>query len=162
MVFRTLIIGQRDTKLCPYLVSFAKLYFSLPLSQPSILPLFPRHCSPLSFSASAAAASLSLAPVRYIPACYQHHIPTNSSGVISVPSHRSRIYCVAVNCDTLFCLLQIYSSIASKPLSPPRCIPIIRNSVSAWGSLSTVVPPGPKTPPGPVPFGCWPPRFLRQ
>ena len=38
-MFFTLYIVQRDTIICPYLVSFATLY-SLPLSQPRSLPLF--------------------------------------------------------------------------------------------------------------------------
>ena len=51
VVFHALSRGQRDTILCPYLVSFSTLYY-LPLSQPRSLPpflllLFPSYPLPL-------------------------------------------------------------------------------------------------------------------
>ena len=117
VVLNTLHRGQRDTILCPYLVHFAMLYFSLPLYQPRSLPIFPRHCSPPSLSASTSAAALYLAPFRSIPALSCHHIPTCSPDVLSISSHRSRINIVAMNCATMLFLLQMYSSIASKTAS---------------------------------------------
>ena len=114
-MFHTLHRFQRDTILYPYLANFDMLQYSLPVSQPRRLPLFPRHFPPPSLSASAAA--LSLAPFRSIPAFYHNHIPTRAPAVLSVPSHRSIIYCVAMNFKTVFCLLQIYSSMALKPAS---------------------------------------------
>ena len=40
VVFHTLKRGQRDTRLCTYLVSFSTLYY-LPLSQTRSLPIYP-------------------------------------------------------------------------------------------------------------------------
>ena len=91
--------------------------YSPPLSQPRIFFCFP--CQFYIPSAYAAAATVFLAPVRSIPACSHHHIPTITSdpGVLSVPSHRCRSDCVAMNCATMLCLLQMYSSISSNPTS---------------------------------------------
>ena len=114
VVLYTLHIGQIDTRLCTYLVNFATLYFSMPLYNPRSLPIFPRHCSPLSFSASDSANVLSLALVRSIHYFFRHRIPARAPGVLTVSSHRSIIDCVSLNLVNVFCLLQIYSSIASK------------------------------------------------
>ena len=113
VVFHTLHRGQRDTSLYPYLVNFSTLYFYLLFSQPRSLPILPRHCSSQYSSVTAATTALSLAPVRSIPAFSHHCIPTYAPGGISVSSHGSIMDHVAMNCVTVFCLLQIYSSIAS-------------------------------------------------
>ena len=121
--FHILHRGSRDTKLCPYLVNFATLYFSLTVSHPTGLPLFSCHRSSPSLSAfvstfaSTSSAALYLASVRSVTACYHHRIPNHPPRVLSVSSYRSIIDCVAMKCATLLCLLLMYSPIASNYLS---------------------------------------------
>ena len=116
-MFHTLNIVQRDTRHFPYLVSFSTLY-SLLLSRPRSLHLFPIcHFSIPTSSSSSAAAAVSLSPVSYMPACFHQTIPNLAPGVLSVASHRSRSGCVAMYCPTVFCLLRMYSPIASNPAS---------------------------------------------
>ena len=117
VLFHTLHRGQRNTRLCPYLVHFTTLHFSIMVYHPRSLPIFYHHCSHLSLSVSASAAALSMVPVRYIPACSHHCIPTCSHGVLFISSYSSRIDRVAMNCATVFLLILIYSPIASNPTS---------------------------------------------
>ena len=58
-----------------------------------------------------------LATASLMSAFSHHRIPTRDPGVLSLPSHRSRIDCVSMHCTTVFCLRQMYSSVVSKPIS---------------------------------------------
>ena len=80
VVFHTLHRGQRDTRLCPYLVYCATLsQLQLPHIQGSsvLIPLL--YYSRPSFSASSPAADVSFSPSTSIHACYHHRIPTLAS-----------------------------------------------------------------------------------
>ena len=90
VVFHTLHVGQRDTRLCTYLINCTTLYL-LPLSQiqeSSILILLLYSSIPSS-SASAAAAStaVSLAPDRSITSCSHHLIHTCAPPASSPSPH---------------------------------------------------------------------------
>ena len=115
-MFHTLDRGQRDSRLCPYLVSFATLYYSLPLSHPISItpppvtvpprtrPLLPPPPPPGPYHVY----TLLIPPL---------HPQPPPPGVLSVSSHRSRSNHVAMKCTTVFCLLQMYSPITSNPTS---------------------------------------------
>ena len=117
VLFCTLYRGQRDTRICPYLVSFATLNYSLPFSKPRSIPIYHHHCSLPSSSMFSVTASLSLAPVWYLHDFYHHRISTCTPSVLFIYSHRSRSDWVLMNCANVFFLLQIYSSIASNTAS---------------------------------------------
>ena len=106
VVFHTLYRGQRDTRLCPYLVSTATLYY-LPLYQPKSLTIFPCHFYIPSPSASAVVGFVYLDFFSSSPACSHHRIPTPDPDVLSVLSNRYIIHRVAMNCATTLCLLRI-------------------------------------------------------
>ena len=79
VVFHTLHIGQRDTRLCPYLINCATFY-ALPLPhirESSVLTPLLYSSSPSS-SASSAAAVVSIYPARSMPDCFHYRIPTRS------------------------------------------------------------------------------------
>ena len=93
VVFHTLHRGQRDTRICPYLVTFAKLYFLCRCTRPGVFIPPPRHCTP-SYS-SASATAFYLAPVRSIPALSHHRIPTPprcSIRILTQVQNRPRSY----------------------------------------------------------------------
>ena len=115
LVFQTLHIVQRDTRLCPYLINYAMLY-PLLLPQPRSLPFKPLRYSSITFSSiSAAVVAISLDPDRSIPACSHRLIPNRSTFFLSVATQRSRSDCVAMYCATVFCLRRMYVSIISNP-----------------------------------------------
>ena len=115
-MFHILNRVQRDTRICPYFVIFYMLY-SLPLSHPMSLPIFPCHFSIPYPPASADAASVSIVPARSSPTSSHHQITTRAPGVLSTSSHSSRSFCVAMNCATVLCLLRMYSSVVLNPAS---------------------------------------------
>ena len=117
MVFHTLNRGQRDTRLFTYLLSFATLFCSLPLSHSRSLFSFPSSLFLPSLSSPAVAAAVSLAPANSIPSWSYHRTPTHSPGVIFVSSHKVRSNCVAMDWATVFYLLQMYASITSDTAS---------------------------------------------
>ena len=57
--------------------------------------------------ASAAASSLSLAPLKSIPVYLHRRLATCAPGRMFAFSHRSRIGRVVINCATVFCLQRI-------------------------------------------------------
>ena len=125
VLFHTLNIGQRDTRLCPYLVYFATLY---PLPLPHLLGysvLIPLFYSSIPFlSASAAAAAVSLDPARSSPA-----FPATASPL--VPPASSPRLCTGTELDALQYTAQPYSAFAecrftSAQTTPPLSLPSLR------------------------------------
>ena len=118
VVFHTLHIRRRETRLCIYLVNCATLY---PLLLPNLwesyvlIPLL--YSSISSLYTSATAADVSLTSLRSIPACYHQCIPTHASRCLSTASHRSMISRVTIYCANVFylCLMQV--SIGLNPAS---------------------------------------------
>ena len=122
VVFKTMYRGQRDTRLCPYLINCANLY---PLAFPQLLEssfLIPiLYYSIPSLSDPASTSALSLAPYSSIPACSCHRTPNRYPCFLSAASQRSRSNHVAIYYATVFCLLRMYVFIGSNPacaLSP--------------------------------------------
>ena len=117
-MFHTLHRGQRDTIIYTYLINCATLYLlPLPhLRESSVLTPLIYSSSPSS-SASAASAAVSHAPVRSIPTCYRHCIPTCAPCCLYSTSQRSRRYFVAIYRANIFCFRQMYVSIVSNPAS---------------------------------------------
>ena len=68
-----------------------------------------------SYSAFAAAAIISFAPAISMLYCYHHHTHTRPPCFLSVASQRFRSDRVAMYCDTVFYLCQMYASIVSIP-----------------------------------------------
>ena len=115
VVFHTLHRGQRDTRICPYLVTFAKLYFLCRCTRPGVfIPPPPATVPPHTRPRLPPPSTWPLSGLYLL-------YPTTASpprpGVLSVSSHRSRIDRVAMNCAAVFCLLRMYSSIALKHAS---------------------------------------------
>ena len=102
----------------PYLVNFAMLYFLFRCPIPGVFLSSPHHSYFSSSSANAATASR--APVRSIPSCSHHRIPTCAPGALSDPSHRSNSDHVAIYYATVLWRRLMYSSIVKK-FTPPTC-----------------------------------------
>ena len=116
VVLHTLHRGQRDTRICPYLINCTNFY---PLTFPHL-----RESSvliPLLYfsipSLSASVSDVSLAPSRSIPNCFHHRIPPRSPWFLSAASQRSRSGRVSIYCASVLFLRQIYVFIGSNPAS---------------------------------------------
>ena len=171
VVLHTLNRVQRGTRLCPYLTNCATLHLLLlPQFMESFVLLLLIYSSILYLSASSAAAAVSLALDKSIPAYYYHRIPTRSPCFLSAASQRSINDRVAIYCATVFCLWKMYVSIGSNPACVlaasadvyshfPSSLrrgkrPVSRHATWSWkphiNALSVSMPPGPGKPPGPV------------
>ena len=96
VVFYTLYIGQRDTIICPYLITCDNFY-PLPLPQLRVFSVL----SPLLYfsipsSSASAAAAVYLSPLRSTPSCYHHHSPNHGPFCLSAALQRSRISCITI------------------------------------------------------------------
>ena len=99
VVLHTLHRGQRDTRLCPYLATFYPFPFPHIWESSVLIPLL---YSSIPSSSSSAAAAFSFAPNRPSPAFYHHIIPNRAPCFLSAVLHRSRIFRVAIYCETAF------------------------------------------------------------